>query len=311
MSKTPLVAQEIRPANPRLWAIKAYLDLISRDDPLVYGSGLKRLYTMVSGLPTFNEVDIISVTKKSEKMGLLPASLHGFMMRSILKNCHLYGITLCEMINSRIVSIANGDIVNPDPQLKYNPIESRRYYYLPDFNFVKRVQKALLDDINGDFGFGNKPVVTSIQDVANEADFILTQMQGNEGRIYPNQSSFGALSSVVDRLRAELELEANCPVENRDYRRKARGALKILWFIAKLLYGDLTVRPERKDLSVIDLDSNITMSDGTLAAIPFPIRQSLGLFIDDEGHGLTMKGRTYLSAVAAAAFDHRYQDNER
>lgn len=311
MSDLPSITQDIEPAPPVLWAVKSYLDLISRDDALVYGPGLKRLYTMSSGLATYNDEDIDAATAKAEKMGLIPFSLHSFMMTSILKNCFLYGGVLSDLINERIVSIANGDVQNPEPTVKYSPIAARRHFYVPPATFIKRALKAINEDTGYHTNWGGHPNVTTVQDVANEADFILTQMTGNEGHIFPGESSFGALAKVVSGLLGILEMESTYPSDSLDYRRRSRGALKILWFIAKLLLGDLSVRPERKDINLVDLERKIHMADGTLAAIPFPIPQSIALFNEyGSSSGVSMKGRFYLAAVSAAAFDRRSLNSE-
>lgn len=302
----PLISQQVKSANKFLWAIKTYLDLISRDDQLVYGSGLKRLYTMSSGVNTLNDGDIEAITAKSERLGLLPGNLHGFMISAILKNIELYGRALQGVIESRIVSISNGDVKNPDPLYKFSAEESRRYFYVPPHQFVARLHKALGDDI-GDGGFNNnafrgQPIVTRLQDVANDADIILTQMQNDEGHITPIETSWGALASGIEGLIDVLRREAAYPGAVQDYRTRARACLKILWFIGKTLLGDLTVHPQRKDINLIDLNVELNLTDGTLASIPFPLKDTLKVFSDEDGRGISMKGRFYLQAVSAASF---------
>ena len=302
MTIEPLISHQIQPANKFLWAVKTYLDLISKDDPLVYGSGLKRLYAMTSGIATLNDSDIEAIVSKSERLNLIPQNLHGFMTSSILKNIELYGRELQRLINDRIVSIANGDISNAVPFLKFSAVEARRFFYVPPTTFINRLQKALIDD-TGYHGYGSgQPQVNTFQDVANDAVVLLTQMQINEGYSTPTQTSWGALTKCVEGLVETLESEAKYPVPDRDYRIRARACLKILWFIAKLLIGDLTVKPLRQDVNMVDLDQRLNLSDGTLASIPFPLPQTVSLFSDDDGRGITLKGRFYLSAISAAAF---------
>jgi hypothetical protein len=101
---------------------------------------------------------------------------------------------------------------------------------------------------------------------------------------------------------AVLVSEAQIPPGEQDYKRRARPALTMLWVLAKMLYGDLSTMPLPKDINAIDFKSTVDISDGTLAAIPFPTRESITVFGDSEGNGMTMKARTYLSAVAAATF---------
>ena len=107
---------------------------------------------------------------------------------------------------------------------------------------------------------------------------------------------------VVRKLVNILAIQAEYPYEQQDYRVKSRSILTILWVITKLLYGDLTIRPQSKDVNMVDLDSKITISDGTLAAIPFPTKQTVTTFSEEGPGGLTVKGRLYLSAVATASF---------
>lgn len=311
MTHEPAISRHIQPANAKLWAVKTYLDLISTDGALTYGSGLKNLYTMSIGLDTYNDSDIVDATNKAISLGIIPHSLHDFMIASILKNCRLYGEMLHQMIQQRIIAIATGQVINPAPTLKWNAVEARRSYYVPPFPFIARAKKAAIDDYGSDDGFYQtygSGIVTRIQDVANDADFILTQFQGNEGHITAQQTSFGSVNTVVNSLLNILKDEANCPTARADYKRRSRGALKIIWVIAKLLMGDLTVKPDRKDLELIDLSQSLKMSDGTLASIPFPVPRVSGVFQDQEINGISFKGRTYLGAVSAAEFHRPFVD---
>ena len=302
MTIEPLISQQIKSANKFLWAVKTYLDLISRDDSLVYGSGLKRLYALSSGVSTLNESDIEAIAAKAERLNLIPNNLHGFMVSSILKNIELYAKELQRMINSRIVDISNGDVKNPDPLFKFSAEEARRYYYTPPASFLVRLQKALIEDTNiTSYSFSN-PVVNSLQDVANDADILLTRMQIDEGHLLPVETSWGALSRAVDGVVERLESEAKYAIPDQDYRIRARGGLKILWFIGKLLMGDLSVKPLRKDVNLVDISGTLNLTDGTLAALPFPLPETVNVFSDFDGKGLSMKGRFYLSAVSGAAF---------
>lgn len=301
MSTPAAVSIHRHSANPKLWAVRSYLELISRDNSLVYGDGLKRLYVMTSGLSTYNEQDICDATAKAERMGVLPAGLRGFMVNCIIKNCDIYAQMLRTMINDRIVAIATGQVANPEPALKNSGEEARRYYYLPPFPFLQRVQKALRDD----WGTHGRTVVTSLQDTASEAEFLMSQLQGSEGYITPQQSSFTALVNIVDRLILCIQEEQSSVYNEQDYRVRVRPALKIIWFIAKLLHGDLTVRPDNKDMAIVDLEKQLKFSDGTLAAIPFPTPETVSLFADGDVHGVSMKGRVYLAACSLAAFDRR------
>lgn len=297
----PLVSQQAKPTNSFLWAVKSYLDLISRDDPLVYGSGLKRLYSMSSGVATLNDEDIEAITAKSEHLKLIPNNLHGFMVSSILKNIELFGRELQRIINNRIISIANGDVYNPYPLLKYNAILGHRYFYTPPAYFVKRLQKAIIDDTGLRYSF-SPPLVTSIQDVSNDVDTIMVRFNTDESRIELTETSWGALSKAVDDLVEILSSETRHAIKDQDYRTRSRPALKILWFIAKLLNAELNFTPQRKDVNLIDLNNKLNLSDGTLASIPFPLKETVNLFSDNDSRGITLKGRIYLSAISAVAF---------
>lgn len=297
----PLVSQQAKPINSFLWAVKSYLDLISRDDPLVYGSGLKRLYSMSSGVATFNDRDIEDITAKSEHLKLIPNNLHGFMVTSILRNLELYGRELQRIINRRIVEIANGDVYNPYSLLKFNAILGHRYFYTPPVYFVKRLQKAIIDDTGPRYSF-SPPLVTSMQEVANDADMIMAHFNTDESRIEMTETSWGALSKAVDDLVELLASEKRHAVQDQSYRDRARPALKILWFIAKLLMTELNFAPQRKDVNLIDLNNKLNLSDGTLASIPFPLKETVNLFSDNDNRGITLKGRIYLSAISSAAF---------
>lgn len=290
-------------SHPTLWAVKTYLDLISKSDRLTYGSGLSRLYTLSAGLATLNETDIIDMTNKAVKMNLIPKSLDTFMGMSILKNCYLYGTLLSDIITDRVIGIANGDIENPPETVRHNPERARRAYYVPPVTFVRRLQKALIGEFDS-----TSPV--RLEDVALETNLLMAQLERNEGVNTPTQASWGALVSCVEKLLELLRSESIYGADRNDYKLRARPALKILWFIAKLLTGDLTDKPSRADMMAVDLDRRVCMSDGTLAAIPFPIKQSTSIFEEYElSSGISMKGRAYLAAVAAAAF-HRCKTSE-
>lgn len=300
MSAEPLVTQQIKPADQFLWTVQTYLELVSRDTPLLAGKGLKRLFTLSSGVPTLYDADIEAITAKSERMGLIPANLSGFMTASIMKNMTLYGTELAQIIYDRIAQIACGDIRNPPPMVKYNPVESRRYYYLPPPTFIARLTKAVQEDIGGNRDHGS-PSVT-LQDVANDAHYLLARMQMSEGHITPQESAFGAMAQCVDHLVSILDLESSGPSPRSDYKFRSRGCLKILWVLAKLIMGDLIEKPERQDINRIDLGGDLSMTDGTLASIPFPVRQAVYVFSDEDTGSVSLRGRAYLSAVSAAAF---------
>jgi hypothetical protein len=288
--------------------VKSYLDLLTRNDELVYGGGLNALYVMSLGLDSYNDNDIIDATEKAKRLGMIPHGLKGFMITSILKNCLSYAKMMQEMINDRLVAIARGDIANPQSQIKWSAAEARRYYYLPPFVFLQRLQKALAEDYGSDDHRGI-PIVNRIEDVAIDADLYLIQAQGNEGYSTPQQSSFRALTEAVDNLVQMIKSESDYPYDAQTYTRRAVPALKIIWFITKMLLGDLTVRPDRKDMEIVDLNKQLNISDGTLVSIPFPTMSTLRCFTYlEEGNGVTMKGRTYLAAASLAAFDQTDPD---
>lgn len=300
----PAVSYRVTKANPKLWMVKSFLDLINRPDPLVPGEGIKALYVMSIGLDTYNEEDIHDATRKAQAMGLIPFGLTGFMTTCILKNCLVYGKLLQSMINDRIVAIARGDIENPPATLKWSPKEARRYYYLPPFVFLQKLQKALLDDYGYDSHQSSRPIVNRLEDVVVDAELYLNQAQGSEGYSTPQQSSFATLTRCVEDLVSVLDQEIRYPSDQHSYQRRAMYSLKIIWFIAKMLMGDLTIRPDRSDMEIVDLNGVINISDGTLAAIPFPTNSTVKPFcVMDEGHGVTLKGKTYLAAASLAAFD--------
>ena len=302
MTTEPLVSQQIKTSNTLLWAVKTYLDLISNDTNVVSGSGLKRLYVMKSGIATLNDTDIQAIVAKADRLKLLPDQLGGFMISSILKNIELYGKELQRLIQSRIVAIANGDVRNPEARLKYSPEAARRYFYAPDANFVARLSKALEQDRGFDYLNSSPPVVVKLSDVVIDAEILLTRAQIDEGHLVPTETSWGALIKGVEGLIDVLEQEARYPIADRSYRNRPRSALKILWFITKLLMGDLTPNPKAGDLNRVALTQKYKFTDGTLASIPFPLPATVELFQDDCCHGMSVKGHLYLSAVSAAAF---------
>lgn len=306
MTAEPLISQQFKSPNKFLWLIKTYLDLITRDDPLVYGVGLKRLFVMKSGVVTLNDDDIQAITAKAERLKLIPGNLSTFTTQCVVKNLELYGKELLRLIQKRIVGIANGEIRNPDPLFKFSAEEARRYYYIPPVNFVQRLQRALVQDIDLRGRYASSvPASVTLQDIADDSDILLTRMQISEGHLAPSETSWGALTKCMEQLIDILEAESGYDVADQNYKLRARPCLKILWFIGKLLLGDLSPQPPRRDLNLVDLDSKLNFTDGTLASIPFPLPQTVELFSDFDGQnksGVSMKGRFYLAAVAAAAF---------
>lgn len=303
MSTEPSVSLHLAKSNTKLWMVKCYMDLITRNDELEYGEGLKALYVMSTGLDSYNNDDIVSATRKAKNMGLIPFGLKGFLTASILKNCLAYAKLLQRMIEERLVSIARGDITNPQPTVAWNSVEARRHYYLPPFVFLQRLQKAIHED-HGYYSNTGIPVVNKLEDVAVDAELYLIQAQGNEGYSTPQQSSFRALSDAIEKLIWILESEVSFQEDKHDYKRRALPSLRIIWFIAKMLLGDLTIRPDRKDMEIVDLSKKLNISDGTLAAIPFPTTSTLACFSYlEEGIGVSMKGRMYLAAASHASFD--------
>jgi hypothetical protein len=296
----PRVSQQIKSPNKLLGAVKAYIDLISRDAPLVYGSGLKRLYALSSGVATLNDADIEAIAEKTERLKVLDTNLDIFMMECILKNISLYGQEIKRLLHARIVAIANGDVRNAEPALKFSADEARRNFYVPASSLVLRIQKVLGDYVNAKYTVGM--VAASIDDVTHEALFTLSRSQLQEGHLTPVETSWGALARIIDELTDLMDREARHVYQGVHYKDGARPALTILWVIAKLLMGDLTNDPFRKDINMVDLDSKVNLSDGTLAAIPFPLRNTVDVFADTDHYGVSMKGRVYLSTVSAAAF---------
>jgi hypothetical protein len=302
----PLVSQVIKSPNRYLRAVKTYIDLISRDVPLVYGSGLKRLYALSSGVATLNDEQIEGIAAKSEALNLIDYNPNHFMMKCIFKNISLYGQELKRMINARIISISNGDVRNPDPAVKFSADEARRFYYLPPASFIKRLQKVLADRV--DAKYITTHVGPSFSEVCNDAVFLQSRMQLQEGHMSPNESSWGALMNVVEGLADLLESEAKYVLVDDNYKDVARPALTIMLFIGKALMGDLTDAPLRKDINLVDLEGKLNLTDGTLASVPFPLRQTVSVFADNDHHGVSLKGRDYLSAVSSAAFYRSSED---
>lgn len=301
MSAEAPVTYMIAPANKFLWAVKSYLFLLERKDPLPYGEGMKKLYSMSSGIATLLDGDIDLITVKSERMGLIPKNLDAFMMKSIIKNCKFYAERLAEMIENRVVAIAEGRVKNPEPRLKYSPVAARRSFYLPPTNLLKRIDQAIAADVPQG-RWDNAAPVPSLNEVSQDAIVILSRMQVNQGHIFPNQSSFGATTKIARDLVEAISRELSPYNERYDYSLRARSALTILWMIGKLLYGDLTIHPERYEINDIDIGKKLSITDGTLAAIPFPIQQTIEFFNENGPGGLSLKAHKYLSAVSAASF---------
>lgn len=292
------VTQEIAGSKPLLLAVRSYLDLITSSDQLVHGLGLKRLYVMSTGLVSFNDSDVEAVVTKADAQGLLPFSLRGFMIHRIVRNCDLYGQLLAEQIHNKLMAIASGDIPQPRIPLGYDTVGSRWFYYLPPQTLISRINKAVLCNLDG-LGDGNIP--GSLSELAQDAQMALANASAREGHLIPDVSSYSAIAGAVNRLTTLLGAESYYPVDRLDYKNRARPALTILWVLAKFISGDLSNKPQRHELSQTDASQKLSFSDGTLAALPFPTKQTIRVFDDGEyGRGTSLKGRAYLSAVSRA-----------
>lgn len=301
MSRQALISRTILPSHPFLDVVKTYLDLISGDNRLTYGKSLKRLYVMRSGIATFNDPDISAIVHKADQMNMIPEGLNGFMVSSILKNLYLYGQELQSLIEDRLLDISGGYVTNPTKQINGSPERSRRFYYTPPVTFLQRLQKSV-DACKFATQTTCDQTAFSLVNLANDADGLLMQLRIAEGTITPTSAAWGALHKVVADLVEVLQFEVIRPLYDQDYKYKARSAVKILWVIAKLLYGDLTTYADRRDQVFSDINSNINISDGTLASLPFPIKQTINYFTETEFYGLSLKARHYLNAVQRASF---------
>ncbi len=301
MSRQALITRTILPSHPFLDVVKTYLDLISGDNRLTYGEGLKRLYVMRSGIATFNDPDISAIVHKASHLNMIPDGLNGFMVSSILKNLYLYGQELQGLIEDRLLDIAGGYITNPTKQINGSPERSRRFYYTPPITFLQRLQKSV-DACKFATVKMCEETAFSLANLATEADGLLMQLRISDGTISPNSAAWGALHKVITDLVEVLTFENIRPLYDQDYKYKARNVVKILWVIAKLLHGDLTTYPDRRDQVFSDINALKNISDGTLAALPFPVKHSLDYFNENDFHELSLKARGYLNAVQRASF---------
>ena len=298
MNELPNVIAEVPTANRFLWLVSSYIQLITSDYNLKHGSGLNKLYTITSGVDTLNMHDIRAITDKAEELGIIPPSLYDFMMKSIMGNCRFYGYQLADMINYRIIGISNGDVVNPSTRFRHDPSQGRRAYYVPPIHLIERLVKGL--DSDWARRETNRFPSQTLTDLSFDAMNTLSTMTLNEGHIFANKTSFASIVSIVDKLVNILRNEADYP--DSDYRNRSRPALAILWVIAKLLMGDLSIRPQPHEVNTIDIDRKIRITDGTLAAIPFPIKQTLVLFHEDIAASPSPKAQDYLNAVSSTTF---------
>lgn len=289
--------------NALLSAVRAYLDLIS-PQTLTYGNGLKRLFVITRGVATFDPTDVEGITNKAVRMGLVPHSLGGFMRNQIALNCATYATLLHDVISQRLVMIANGDVRAPKAYSVNNTVKARQQYYLPPSNWLASVQDALVRDFGNYQTNGDAQGYSRIRNCANDATLLMQRFSGSEGALFPTAPAWGLLSAVCVQLTEMICEESAYVYGEIDYQRRIAPGLRCLWFIAKLLLGDLSTLPQPYEVNQIDASNTINMTDGTLAAVPLPLRQTVGIFQDDIV-GLSMKGRIYIGAVAAASFFKR------
>ncbi len=305
------ITYTIYPADRFLWVVKCYCELLTRNERLTYGSGLNRLYVLVAGGTTFNDLDIANMAKDAEEFSLTKKGLDGFLLFCISANIKAYAEELIRRINDRIVDIANGRVTNPDTTVSLNPDRARRNYYLPPMTLVRDLEKNIWIEDRNRFEDPKKPgfaFQNTLHASMTDFDMCLYRLKGAQGTVFAGESSFGALNEVLQsllRLIRDVNFGYNVDSYNENDIKTARTALRIIWAIGKMIFGDLTEMPDHKDTNLCDLDLRISISDGTLAAIPFPTSETIGLFSDEYGMGVSGAGRKYLTAVSTCQFYDR------
>ena len=307
MAEVSLTVIKVRPAIPFFSMVQAFVELISQSpNRLTYDKGLKRLYASVSGCDTLNDQDITGITDKAIRLGLVPGDMTGFMNQSIRRNCQVYAAELIRLINARFVGISNGEVTNEDTSIRYNPSEARRNFYLPTPELVRKLWQAV-DKDDAISRFCNvKPIVYTLKDAAYDSKLYFQRVSTSEGRNTSDNTCYGALSKLIKKMSFELGLDNDSPIPCENFRNSALPLLSILLDLAKLLYGDLTLRPARANVNQTDLRRKLAICDGTLAALPFPTCHVIEQFEEStweqQTTGMSAKARAYLNAVSAAEF---------
>ena len=286
------VTRTLRPSVPFLDVVARYLDLITTGDRLNYGSGLKYLYALSSGVDTFHGPSVQEALVQMEEAGLIDTTLDGFLMASIRKNLFLYGALLRNKLIERIIAISSGEVRNPEPMIVGNPMTSRRWFYNPPKTLLDQVTKVCTT-----YRPHEDPIGLSFADVSQASVYELTVAQARDGHLYPAEASYAqtmaAANALVEILRTERELDAY-----RDYRLVSRPAVQILLVLEKFLEGDLTVSEAKKVYPISGEEGTIALFDGTLAAIPAPHKGDLATFADREALRMGRKGVAYLGALS-------------
>lgn len=290
----PGVVLRQQKADSLLWMVDRYLELIGRKTNLVFGSSMSRLYAMMTGADTLNDQDLVSITEKSMRMGLIPKNLRSFGETCITRNCKIYGNVLLQKIYDRIEDIAAGVVRNPDSTIVVNPDMARRNYYVPPLGFMKRA-------LNISRGSFHMDVAKNLCDLETDALSLLTRMKSSVQHINEEAAAWGALKSVLEILTWTLGYEEYSS-NPEAYLKISKPALRILWVIGKFIFADFTDAPKNSQLVAINIAETMRISDGTLAAIPYPTPQTIGIFMEPEGRGLSFRANDYLAATSSIRF---------
>jgi len=275
-------------ADPVLFVVRSYLDLISTSQPPKGMSGLAKVFALTRGAPTLNDDELLELLNDTKALGLLPTSWDNFTTLSINRNCAILAHLLKIYIRDRIVAIANGEIQNPQEALVADPSRTRRSFYTPPTTFVNHFQRTLDFNDPGD----------TIATLRNNAIVMLTQVRGAEGQIFPGSNPLSPLYRSVETLVSYMET-----TEDTKTFTESRDGLTVLWVIGKMLFGDLTMCPDAADHFPVNVSRTFKISDGTLAAIPFPTIQTLQSYHEpDCAYTVSLKAQQYIDALAHPEF---------
>jgi len=74
--------------------------------------------------------------------------------------------------------------------------------------------------------------------------------------------------------------------------------LRILWVIAKMVYGDVIASPLLRDMNVGLRMNKCFVTDGTAAALPWPTANTMRMYVEEYTRGTSPRAKAYLDAVS-------------
>jgi hypothetical protein len=271
--------------NRFFWAVEKYLDLITARDRLEFGKGTKVLYAVLQGTGRFDYQDTIAVADKAIRLGIIPDDISSFGYAQVRNNIQLYGTELIRLISERVSLIINGNVSNPRPFSGNNQGRVRRNFYTPPLTLVTGLQKV------ADACFRPEFAEDTLRTAEFDALSCLAHVRDSRSFSAESQTSWGALLQALKVLSWHLSMPWTDHIA-------CSRVLRILWVIAKMVYGDVIASPLLRDMNVGLRMNKCFVTDGTAAALPWPTANTMRMYVEEYTRGTSPRAKAYLDAVS-------------